>query len=158
MTSYSTPLTLTSPSLSENIVEIVKEIGAKVGFNIKDDDIQAAHRVPRFDKAATKNIVIQFCSRWKKNQLLQACSRFRKDNNNKISAKNINRNLPDQTIYISEHLTPKFKGLLKKAKQQARDAGWKFIWTNDGHIHAKKDDKTTPRISIQCEQDILEIK
>lgn len=142
----------------ENLVDIVKEIGNKVGLKIEDGNIQAAHRVPCFNKAATKNIIIQFCSRWKKNMLLQACSNYRKANNNKISANTINCNLPDQTLYISEHLTPKYKGLLKKTKQRAKEVGWKYIWTNDCYIYAKKDEANNRRISVACEGDIDEIK
>ncbi|KAI5706742.1 hypothetical protein M8J75_010907 [Diaphorina citri] len=71
---------------NENPVEIVKSLAQCVGVEIRDEDIQAVHRVPRYDKKG-KNMVVQFCSRWKKNIILQACADFRKRNNNKINFK-----------------------------------------------------------------------
>lgn len=143
---------------NENLVEVVKAVGKAVGVEIVDQDIQAVHRVPRFNQNATKNIVVQFCSRWKKNSILQACARFRKGNNNKITSKAINQNLPDQVVFVNEHLSPKYKALLGKVKKQIKDAGWKYSWTRDGCIYVKKDDTVNARIMISSEEDILKIK
>lgn len=140
----------------EKLVEIVKAIGSKIGVDIVDADIQAAHRVPRFNNG-TKNIVVQMCSRWKKNSFIKACATFRKGNNNKFSAKDINRNLPDQNVYVSEHLSPRYKVLLAKAKSQAKDKGWKYVWTRDCNILARKDQNCNV-VSVTCEQDILAIE
>lgn len=143
---------------NENLVEVVKSMGRAVGVDIADLDIQAVHRVPRFNVNATKNIVVQFCSMWKKNSIIQACARFRKENNFKISAKAINSNLPDQVIFVSEHLSPKYKALLGKVKKQIKDAGWKYVWTRHGCIYVKKDETVNNRIMISCEEDLLKIK
>ncbi|XP_026682527.1 LOW QUALITY PROTEIN: uncharacterized protein LOC103513744 [Diaphorina citri] len=139
---------------NENQVKIVKAIGALVGAELKDEDIQAAHRVPRYNNT-TKNIVIQFCSRWKRNILLQACAKYRKDNG-KIKAKDVNTSLPNQDIYISEHLTPKNKMLLKKTKERAKANNWKYVWSKDGTIYARKNDSDKNRIQIRFLIPVLE--
>lgn len=142
---------------NENPVELVKALAQLVGADIKDEDVQAAHRVPRFDKKG-KNIVVQFCSRWKKNSLLQACLNYRKVNNNKISAKNINNTLPDEAVYISEHLSPKFKQLFAKTRQRVKELGWKTAHTRDGAIYAKKDDQDRKKTLITDESDLLKLQ
>lgn len=142
----------------ENPVEIVLAIASTVGVQLTEEDIQAGHRVPRYDKDATKNIVVQFCSRWKKNILLNACTKYRKDHENKISAKDIKNTLPDQSIYISEHLTPKNKKLLKATKDKAKDVHWKYVWTKDGCIFARKDEADKRRTTITQEEDLLNMQ
>lgn len=142
---------------NENPVEIVKSLAQCVGVEIRDEDIQAVHRVPRYDKKG-KNMVVQFCSRWKKNIILQACADFRKRNNNKITAKDINNSLPDQAVYVSEHLTPKNKILLRKTKQRIRDIGWKYSWTRDGAIYVRKDEQDRRRINITEESELQKLQ
>lgn len=146
------------PTPKENLRDVVKSIAKAVGVEILDDDIQAVHRVQRYDQTARKNIVAQFCSRWKKNSILQACKSYRKQNESKISAKSVNPNLPDDQIYVSEHLTPGNKMLLGKTKKQAKAVQWKFIWTKDGVIHAKKDENDTNSTQITCEEDLLKME
>uniref|UniRef100_A0A8D8VUZ7 FP protein C-terminal domain-containing protein n=1 Tax=Cacopsylla melanoneura TaxID=428564 RepID=A0A8D8VUZ7_9HEMI len=140
---------------NENPVEVVKEIAKHVGVEIKEEDIQAAHRVDRFDKKE-KNIVVQFCSRWKKNILLQAWTNHRKTNR-KTTANKINNALPEREIYLSEHLTPKNKILLRKTKQRIREVGWKYTWTKEGTIYARKNEQDKRRIPITEEADLLQI-
>ncbi|KAL1446285.1 hypothetical protein WDU94_013940 [Cyamophila willieti] len=140
---------------NENPVEVVKAIAKHVGVEIKDEDIQAAHRVDRFDKKE-KNIVVQFCSRWKKNILLQAWGNHRKTNK-KTMAKSINKALPEREIFVSEHLTPKNKTLLRKTKDKIRLVGWKYTWTKDGTIYVRKNEQDKRRIPINVEADLLQI-
>ncbi|KAI5733301.1 hypothetical protein M8J76_010252 [Diaphorina citri] len=143
---------------NENPVEIVKAIAGKVGVEISDKDIQAVHRVPKFNKNAPKNIVVQFCSRWTKNIILDACARYRKNNNGKIMAQDVNRSLRDQPIFISEHLTPKNKQLLRKTKEKARLVNWKYIWTRDGNIYTRKDQNSQTRVQIREESDLANVQ
>lgn len=70
---------------NEKPAEIVKAAAQLVGMEIKDVEIQAVHRVPRYDNKV-KNIVVQFVYRWKKNIFIQSCINYRKNHNNSISA------------------------------------------------------------------------
>lgn len=142
----------------ENLVDVVIAIANKVGVQLGENDIQAVHRVPRFKKDATKNVVVQFCSRWKKNILLNACATFRKNNGNKMTAKQVKPSLADQPIYVSEHLTPKNKALLKKTKDKAKSVQWKYVWTKDGSIFMRKDETDRRRIPITQEEDLVNLQ
>lgn len=141
---------------NEKPAEIIKATAQLVGLEVKDEDIQAVHRVPRYDNKV-KNIVVQFVSRWKKNLFIQSCINYRKANNNKISASTINPNLPDEPVYVSEHLSPKMKILLGKTKNRVKAAGWRNAHTRDGVIFAKKDENDKRKTMITDEADLDKI-
>lgn len=142
---------------NEKPAEIVKAAAQLVGMEIKDVEIQAVHRVPRYDNKV-KNIVVQFVSRWKKNIFIQSCINYRKNHNNSISASAINSSLSDQPVYISEHLSPKMKVLLAKTRKRVREVGWMNAHTRDGVIYAKKDENDKKKTLISEEADLVKIK
>lgn len=113
---------------NEDLIEVVKTVGKTLQVEIKTEDIQVVHRVPRYNKQLTNNIVVNFCSRWKKMELVNAAKAFTKDKKRCIKSKDINKNLTDSDIYVSDHLTPYNKKLLNKTKIMAKEKGWRFVW------------------------------
>ncbi|KAI5710638.1 hypothetical protein M8J75_013946 [Diaphorina citri] len=75
-----------------------------------------------------------------------------------IAGKDVNRSLRDQPIFISEHLTPKNKQLLRKTKEKARLVNWKYIWTRDGNIYTRKDQNSQTRVQIREESDLANVQ
>ncbi|KAI5748127.1 hypothetical protein M8J77_022133 [Diaphorina citri] len=73
-------------------------------------------------------------------------------------AQDVNRSLRDQPIFISEHLTPKNKQLLRKTKEKARLVNWKYIWTRDGNIYTRKDQNSQTRVQIREESDLANVQ
>lgn len=146
-------------STNENAREVVIAIGKVIGITLKEDDIQAGHRVPKYNQnpAVPKNIIIQFTSRWKKNIMIKAYKEYLKINNQKLEVKAINKTLDNKIVYINEHLTPHYKGILKKSKLAAKDKNWKFVWVHDCRIQARKDQNDQVLI-ISHEEDIEKIK
>uniref|UniRef100_A0A8D9A006 FP protein C-terminal domain-containing protein n=1 Tax=Cacopsylla melanoneura TaxID=428564 RepID=A0A8D9A006_9HEMI len=144
-------------TINEDPVEIVKQVCSTLKVSIRNEDIQVAHRVPRFNKAATKNIVVNLCSRWKKMEIIRAAKKYRKENNNKIVAKDINKNLPSKEVFISEHLTPHFKQLLSKTKVAAKEKNWKYVWVRDCQIYAKKSDTDKNVVTVGDVLDLTNI-
>lgn len=142
---------------NEKPAEIVKAVAQLVGMEIKEEDMQAVHRVPRYDNKV-KNMVVQFVSRWKKNLFIQSCINYRKNHNNNISASAINSTLADQPIYISEHLSPKMKVLLAKTRNRVKEVGWMNAHTRDGVIYAKKDANDRKKTLISEDADLVKIK
>lgn len=143
------------PEISnENTREVVKKICAAIELEIADADIQATHRVPKFNPADTKNIVVNFSSRWVKNKVLMAIKKFKKDKNRQIKASDVSNNLPHENIYVSEHLCPAMKQLLKKTKAYAKNNQYQFVWVKEGVIHMKKNAVATKAIVVGSEQDI----
>lgn len=119
--------------------EIIKKIFVAVGVKITDADIQAVHRVPKFN-SGVKNIIVNFTSRWTRNKILMAYKQFRSQAKWNLLAKDIEANLVDTPVYISEHLSPAYKKLLAKAKQIAKEKKIKYVWIKEGQILMKRDD------------------
>lgn len=141
---------------NKNLVEVAKSLGRAVNMEVGDKDIQAVHRVPRYDRKG-KNIVVQFVSRWTKNLLLQACAAYRKDNNNTISAKAVNKVLSDVPVYVSELLSPKTKLLFRKTKDKVKQIGWKYAHTREGAIYVRKNDEDKKKVHISDEADLMKL-
>uniref|UniRef100_A0A8D9EIV5 Zinc finger PHD-type domain-containing protein n=1 Tax=Cacopsylla melanoneura TaxID=428564 RepID=A0A8D9EIV5_9HEMI len=141
-------------SPNENAREVFKKICAVLELDVADSDIQASHRVPRFNPTATKNIVVNFSSRWVKNKVLIAIKKFKKDKKRQIKASDVSNNLPAENVYVSEHLCPAMKQLLKKTKDYAKTNQYQYVWVKDGVIHMKKNDVATNVVVVGSEHDI----
>ena len=61
------------------------------------------------------------------------------------------------TVFINENLTSRKKHLLAQANQKRKDLYWKYLWTNNGRIHLRKNEKHAV-ITIQTEDDLHRIK
>lgn len=143
----------------EDVVNIVKQIGRAIGVeDIKEGDIQVAHRVESMNKGRGKrSIIAHMGSRYIRNKWLQKYKNYRKATNDQgartLTAKNINPNLPNDPIYLNEHVTGNMKLLLKDTKAFAKENNIKYVWIKDGFILIKKNenDKTVKKINTRTE-------
>ena len=60
-------------------------------------------------------------------------------------------------MYLQENLTQTKRLLLKSTKDIAKTIGYKFVWTKDGNILARKTEDSAP-IHIHCTNDLQNIK
>lgn len=138
-------------SRSENVLDVVKTIADRIGVPINSDEIDMAHRLKSNSTSNTsrpKNIVVKFISRLTKERFLTS---FRQNKN--FSTSNLNIAGPDQQIFINEHLSQFNNQLFKDARHKLKQNGFKYVWTKNCRIFARKED--TSRIkSIQCTGDI----
>lgn len=138
----------------ENVREVVKTLIKAAGYReIQDSDIQATHRVPKFNKMGS-NIVVHLTSRWTKAKILEAAKKFKKTTKRNLSSKDVDKDLPDATVYISEHLCPAYKQLLMRTKTFAKNNGYKFVWVHEGRILMKKNTEVRQTYHIQTEEDL----
>lgn len=120
----------------ENVISIIQKIGQAIGIGqIMEGDIQVAHRVDT-KKKGIRPIIAHMASRYMRNKWLH---NYRKSPG-KLSTKTIHQNLPDQPIYINEHITVRKKLLLNEAKELAKVNHIKYVWVKDGFILLKKND------------------
>ncbi|KAG8275853.1 hypothetical protein J6590_077308 [Homalodisca vitripennis] len=89
----------------KNVMSIVEDVGAVVDVEFKEEEVQAAHRVPTFKASRTQPLVVQFSKRTTRDTWLTAYRKSRE-----ITAFDINRNFPKRKVFINEHLTPENKG------------------------------------------------
>lgn len=126
---------------SEDVFEVVSEIGTKIGVNLDGRDIDMTHRLPNRNNSGSnnsRNIVVKFTTRRVKEKFLTA---YRQN-------KNVIKN-----IYLNEHLSQRNNELFKTARDILRPKNFKFIWTRNCKIFVRKDDTSRIKL-ISCEEDI----
>jgi len=60
-------------------------------------------------------------------------------------------------VFINENCISRKKHLLAQANQKRKDLHWKYLWTNNGRIHLRKNENDAI-ITIQTEDDLHRIK
>ncbi|XP_046686109.1 uncharacterized protein LOC124371800, partial [Homalodisca vitripennis] len=121
-------------SQNENLESLLCDISKAINVELKEESVEAAHRVPSYNKKRAAPIVVKFKSRRDKETWINGFKATRP-----LTADKINPRMPKEKVFINEHLSPANKQLLSKTKEAARDRGYKFVWTKDGKIFARKD-------------------
>ncbi|XP_046687144.1 uncharacterized protein LOC124372779 [Homalodisca vitripennis] len=118
---------------NKNVTELVADLGAALGVDIKETDVGAAHRIPSFRTDIELVLIAQFSTKGMKEQWITK-ARQKKS----LTARDVNQHFPIQRVYIDDHLSPENKQFLAKLKQKGRDIGYKFVWSRDGKFFARK--------------------
>lgn len=133
-----------SYAAGENLTKIVHDISSFVGVVLTDNDIDVIHRVRRYpskekNESSTRPpaIILRFTQRRKKDELLAAV-RARRG----LTTANIGLPGPAVSLYVSDHLTPTNKLLLKRARELKVSLGYSYIWVRDCKIFMRKNDKS----------------
>ena len=126
----------------ENCEVIVLNIAEKIDIPLKEDDIEACHRISRRPDAP---IIVKFKSRKKKEQFM---SKESKTKAKKLRTTDLGYDLqPDPNnpnigkTFINESLSSRLKNLLRLTKIKKQEMNIKFIWTRNGSIFLRKDEK-----------------
>ncbi|XP_041981439.1 uncharacterized protein LOC121734865 [Aricia agestis] len=141
----------------ENLYSMLHDLCSVVGFSLCETDIDTVHRVRRHittDKQALRHpaIIVRFTQRRRKDQLL-AAARARRT----LSSAELGLQGPACAVYISDHLTPTNKLLLKRARELKVEKQYAYLWVRDCKILLRKNDKSNV-IRISSESDLLKIK
>ncbi|XP_046663120.1 uncharacterized protein LOC124356018 [Homalodisca vitripennis] len=120
---------------NEDTICLLKDIAKIIGVEVDVTHLNAAHRIPSFNKRQPPPIIVQFQQRIIKDMWLK---KFKETRN--LSAKQVNPAYPDQRVYISDHLSPENKQFLTKLKAKCSEVGYKFAWTRDGKFFVRKDE------------------
>lgn len=135
----------------ENISDLLSDVGAALGVEVKETDVAAAHRVPSYRRDREPAVIVQFTARRIKEQWI---AKFRQRKG--LTARDVNQNFAPQRVYINDHLSPENKQFLAKLKQKGRDLDYKFIWCRDGKFFAKKaEDQPVKKINSYEDMDNL---
>lgn len=134
---------------NENLHEILCQMGTTLNEPITASDIDVCHRVKTKNDASCSNIVVQFKSRSKRDAFLLKARKTR------LSTSDIGRST-DKPVFVNEHLCPNLKRLLGMAISKKKACEWKFVWTRDGKIFARKDEQSKV-VRVHCESDIAKI-
>ncbi|XP_046687159.1 uncharacterized protein LOC124372794 [Homalodisca vitripennis] len=118
---------------NENESELVADLGAALGVEMKETDVGAAHRIPSFRTDREPALIVQFSTKGVKEQWITK-ARQKKS----LTARDVNQHFPMQRVYINDHLSPGNKQFLANLKQKGRDLGYKFVWSQDGKFIERK--------------------
>ncbi|XP_050674367.1 uncharacterized protein LOC126971897 [Leptidea sinapis] len=122
-------------SNGENLLSIVRDICHKVAFQLQESDVDYIHRVRRFvnpniSEGQTQSsssrppaIIVRFSRRLRKDTLIAAV-RARRG----LTTADIGLPGPTVNLYVSDHLTPSNKLLLKQARKIKEDLHYSYLW------------------------------
>jgi len=134
----------------ENLKDTIQRIAEGLNLhNFNYDHIDKAHRLPTRNKNRPETIVIQFKTRHYREEWLMG-------KKGRITNDDVFQKGNKTKIYVNEHLTPFYKMLIWKSKQQLK-ATYKYIWFKEGRIQLRKDDTTHQVQIIKSEEDLSKL-
>lgn len=134
----------------ENVVDIVKKVGAAIDFEVTDSMLDNCHRLGKSTRDRPAGIIVKFVRRMDKENFL-AKKREKKD----LSTRHMNLGT-DHPVYVNESLCPSRRKLYGQARQIKKDKHYKYIWLRGGKILLRKSDGG-PVISVACHRDLASL-
>lgn len=119
----------------EDVLSLVKDIGATIGEVVQDTQVMAAHRVPTYRKDRTPPLVVQFQSRQQRDSWITSYKKKKT-----LLANEVNKVFPSHRMYINEHLTPENKLFLSQLKEKCKELSFKYVWVKEGKFFVRKTD------------------
>ncbi|XP_077869665.1 uncharacterized protein LOC144361673 [Saccoglossus kowalevskii] len=134
--------------------DIVAQVAEAVGVHVSEHDIDISHRHPHNREPATSNIIVRFTRRTVRNQLYKAKKNMHTKTTSDLGIAGLRDT--NNKIYINEQLTEKGKRLFHEANIKRKAAKWKYLWTNNGMILARKESGSLD-VKISSLQDVQRI-
>ncbi|KAL1447583.1 hypothetical protein WDU94_009839 [Cyamophila willieti] len=126
---------------NENVYNIIKELGTKLGIQDPLNDVQVCHRVNTTNKSKPKPIVVRMLNTKTRDKWTVA---YRA------------KKLWTEKIYVNEHLTARNQRILKETKKAAKVKKFKFVWVKDCKIFVRKDE-TSKIFNVRCLRDVEQV-
>lgn len=139
----------------ENPVHLVSLLAVKLGVTLDERDVVSAVRVGAPPAAGEghrhRPLVVRLARRATRDALMRA-ARVRR------TATTTDLGLPGepQKFYVNERLTKLNRVLFAKAREQAQAHGWRWVWTREGRVLARRAEGQ-PYHRIRKESDIKRI-
>lgn len=119
---------------SEDVADVVKEVGKALGMKIEECMIDACHRMrSRPGSNDPPTIIVKFVRRGIKEELLR-----KRREKKTLSTKHMNLHT-DRPIYINESLSPARRRLAALARVAKREHHYQYLWIRNGKIFLRKE-------------------
>lgn len=130
-------------SRGEDVKAIVERIAEVIGCGeIREGDVQVAHRVFSRRSSGPKPIVAHLASRYMKNTWIAKYKQYKgSKNSTHILASELHNTFENTPVYLYEHITTKRKVLLSDTRAFAKQANLKYVWTKEGVIFVREEDR-----------------
>lgn len=140
----------------ENIVHIVLGCAAKVGMRLDERELVSCQRVGAVREAGggavrPRPIAVRLVRRSLRDELLKA-ARVRRT----ATTDGVGVPADPTRFYVNERLTRDNRRLLFAARESARLLKWRYVWTREGRIYARKA-QGEPGHRIRAEPDIFRV-
>lgn len=134
---------------SEIVFEVVKKVAAALRFDLRQEMVDAVHRLPGgSDKSRPRGIILKFVRRGDCDELLRLAKVKRG-----FSASELGVN-SDSKIFVNPSLSKSYRELLYYAKCAAREGRVRFAWYSNGKVLVRRKDgepaiHITSRLQLQ---------
>jgi hypothetical protein len=144
---------------SERCCHIVLAVAQKLGVTLEERDLVSAERAGSVRRAEAQDtvpprprpLVVRLARRALRDQLL-AAARVRRD----ATTAGLGLSSAARPFYVNERLTPTNRHLFYKARSESTRIQWKYVWTREGKIYARKE-HGAPRHRLRSENDIAKV-
>ena len=128
-------------STGENVISKVAELGAVVGVDICESDIDTAHRLGNPDKSKTRTVIVKFVRFDKREQLYAARKQIRTariPSGSSLTAPVL------RGVYVTDSLTRANQAVMYAAREMRRADRLFAAWTDSGRmkVRVKRDGPT----------------
>lgn len=144
---------------NESCCHVVLTIAQKLGVKLEERDLVSAERAGPVRRGLTEDrspprprpLVARLARRAQRDQLL-AAARVRRD----ATTAGLGLKSDARPLYVNERLTPTNRGLFYKARSESSRLQWKYVWTREGKLYARKA-HGEPRHRLRSEADIAKV-
>lgn len=151
-------------SHNENATHVLLAIAKKLGVPLEDRDVVSAHRVGAVrghadggaSVARPRPVAVRLARRATRDELLQA-ARVRRH----LIPSDMGLPVPDSPgpprhFYLNERLSRHNRHIFQKSREAAKHAGWRYVWTREGHIFARQEHGKA-RYRLGSEADLVRV-
>ena len=137
--------------------KLVLQIAKKIHPGISAADIDVVHRLGKANSDGSRGprtIIARFTNRRSRNAIYDGKRKLQHVTTKDLGFRRSNGN---GRIYVNENLVASTRELLKETNKARRSAGYKYLWTNNGRIYVKKDDRSIPSL-ISKKEDLSKLQ
>ncbi|CAG4949751.1 unnamed protein product [Colias eurytheme] len=143
---------------NENLVHLVTLVASKLSITINENDIVYVQRMgpPRSHssedlKPSPRPVAVRLARRSLRDEFIKG-ARVRRG----ADTSGFNLPGPIRKLYVNERLTRTNRQLFRKARDEGAKRSWRFVWTRDGRIYARKQ-SGSPAMRIKMDSDIASV-
>lgn len=143
---------------NENATHVILTLASKLGVSLEERDVVSAERagplrapVEGGPLPRPRPLVVRLARRTTRDALLKA-ARVRRN----LTSEGLALARPPRPCYINERLTRPNRQLFQKTREEAKRRDWKYVWTREGRIFARRE-QGTPSFRIRSDSDITRV-
>lgn len=130
---------------TENLINIVSQLGNSVGCTINDENVLNCTRVAKINPQSPRPraIVVQLSSPRLRDTIVAAVWKYNKSHpDDKLNTSHVGIRGDKKPIFVSEHLSAHSKAIHAAARIAAKDKGYKYVWVRNGRVYMRKTDNS----------------